>query len=164
MEIRLATNNDSRQIIDLIDSVYREYDDAVNLQGAEADLLDLQQHYFDKRGAFWVLEDEGRVLGTHAALRNADDPSICNFKRLYLNPNLRGTPWSQALMQLTIDWARAQGCRRVEFWSDTRFSRAHRFFDKFGFQKTGQVREMHDGHIPYSEYFYFLPLDNEQQD
>ena len=61
-------------------------------------------------------------------------------------------------MQLTIDWARERGFREVRFWSDTRFERAHRFFEKFGFQQDGRVREMHDSHEPYSEYYYSLQL------
>ena len=46
MKIRVATQNDSPGIIALIDRVYQEYGDAVNLEGAEADLLDLQTNYF----------------------------------------------------------------------------------------------------------------------
>lgn len=61
-------------------------------------------------------------------------------------------------MQVTIDWARDTGFERVEFWSDTRFERAHRFFEKFGFQKSGEVRDMTDSVVPYSEYFFFLEL------
>ena len=61
-------------------------------------------------------------------------------------------------MQVTINWAIEKGFRRVEFWSDTRFERAHQFFARFGFQRDGRQRTMHDGHTPYKEYFFFLDL------
>ena len=61
-------------------------------------------------------------------------------------------------MQNNIDWAKDQGIDRIEFWSDTRFERAHRFFAKFGFEKNGDVRSMDDSHEVYKEFFFFLDL------
>jgi len=173
LKIRLAKNSDQKAIIELIDSVLGEYDDSVCLDSAEADLLDIESNYFAKTdqngkqlaGAFWVLENEpGKIIGTHAAIEltknlgtNQDD-SKCTFRRLYLNKDLRGTQWGQRLMQNNIDWAKEQGISRIEFWSDTRFERAHRFFEKFGFQKSGEVRSMDDSHEVYQEFFFFLDL------
>jgi putative acetyltransferase len=159
--IRLARHDDSPAIIDLIADCYAEYDDRVCLEagGAETDLLDLESRYRGQGGEFWVLELEGRIRGSHAALPHPGLPGVCCFRRLYLDRSLRGrTDWGHHLMQVTIDWARDRGFRRVEFWSDTRFQRAHRFFRKFGFEPDGRVREMHDGHEVYSEYFFFLDL------
>ncbi|HMP79166.1 MAG TPA: GNAT family N-acetyltransferase [Pirellulaceae bacterium] len=156
LNIRLATASDSAGIIALIDSVYGEYNDGVNLEGAEADLLDLDRHYFAHGGAFWVLIKGERILGSHGAVPHPTQPEICNFRRLYLDVSLRGTEWGHQLMQVTIDWARERQFRRIEFWSDTRFSRAHRFFSKFGFVKSGEQREMHDGIVPYREWFFYL--------
>ena len=63
-------------------------------------------------------------------------------------------------MQIAIDWAKEKAIRKIEFWSDVRFQRAHAFFAKFGFQPDGRTRIMHDGHEPYTEHYYFLCLDN----
>ena len=64
----------------------------------------------------------------------------------------------QALMNWALDWARAHGLRRIEFWSDTRFTRAHTFFIRNGFARDGRVREMNAGHMPYREYFFDCEL------
>jgi hypothetical protein len=48
--------------------------------------------------------------------------------------------------------------QRLECWSDTRFTRAHAFFARGGFQGDGRVRRMHDGWMPYEEYFFFRDL------
>ncbi len=170
-ELRLATHHDQAAVIQLIDSVLQEYNDQICLEGAESDLLDIEGQYFGRGGAFWVLSDPGsqqaprqsqkndfRVIGCHAAIGNREQPEVCNFKRLYLAPAYRGGSGGQQLMQVAIDWARESGFTRIEFWSDTRFERAHRFFRKFGFQKSGQVRAMHDSHAPYQEYFFWLDL------
>ncbi len=47
---------------------------------------------------------------------------------------------------------------RVEFWSDTRFTRTHAFFARFGLQRAGRIRTMHDGWMPYQEYCYYLDV------
>lgn len=155
--IRLATGDDSDAIIALIDSVLREYNDRVFLDDADADLLDLAASYFAIGGSFWVLELDGRVAGTHAA-KPDHEPGTCVFRRLYLEPQLRGSQWGQQLMQVTLDWAMEQGFDKVHFWSDTRFDRAHRFFARFGFQRDGRVRQMDDGWQPYEEYYFSLAL------
>jgi putative acetyltransferase len=61
-------------------------------------------------------------------------------------------------MHWAIDYARSHGAERIEFWSDTRFERAHCFFQKFGFKTTGERRECDDSWEPYWEYFFFLDL------
>lgn len=157
LEIRLATAADRQPIIELIDSIYQEYDDKVCLEGAESELLEIPESYHKIGGEFWVLSDEsGNVLGTHGAFPKDIDQKLAGFRRLYLAKHLRGTDFGHQLMQISIDWAWDKGFEQIEFWSDTRFSRAHRFFEKFGFQQDGRVREMLDSHDPYSEYYFFL--------
>jgi len=156
--IRLATGDDQNAIIGLIDSVLREYDDQVCLDGADSDLLNIPVNYFAQGGSFWVLEIDDAIVGSHATLPDPVTPGTCRFRRLYLDPHLRGTRWGHELMQVTIDWARQSGFERVHFWSDTRFARAHRFFEKFGFRRDGRQRAMTDGYQPYQEFYFFLEL------
>ena len=154
MNIRLATTADVDALVALIDGVYREYGDQIFLQGADADLLAIDAHYRATGGEFVVLDDGGVVRGAHAVLPLADHPAVCTFRRLYLDRTLRGQSAGKLLMLWAVDWALAHGLMRVEFWSDTRFTRAHRFFEKLGLKRTGQVRQMNDGAEPYQEYFF----------
>jgi putative acetyltransferase len=158
MQLRPARPEDQVAIRALIDTVYHEYDDRLCLENADRDLLDIDAHYLQAGGAFVVLDDAGRVRGTHAVLPEAARAKVCIFRRLYLEAALRGGPWGARLMQWAIDWARAHGMHRVEFWSDTRFTRAHAFFTRFGCQRDGRIRSMDDGYMPYQEYFFFLNL------
>ncbi len=161
MKIRPVTNLDCQQVIALIDSVYGEYGDTVNLGGAESDLLDLESAYEIKGADFVVLENEGTVVGSHAVVPIDLEKGLCTFRRLYLLPEFRGTKCGYDLMQWAIDRAAQREFKRVEFWSDTRFARAHKFFEKFGFSSTGEVRDMDDGHEPYSEFFFYLNLPSQ---
>ena len=98
-----------------------------------------------------VLDDAGRVRGTHAVLPLVARAKVCIFRRLYLEAAV-AVPGGR-LMQWAIDWARAHGMHRVEFWSDTRFTRAHAFFARFGCQRDGRSRSMDDGCMPYQVFF-----------
>lgn len=156
MHIRPAVPEDRDAIMALIDTVLHEYGDRLWIEGADSDLLDIEGHYVAVGGAFIVLDEADQIRGTHAVVPDAVRPGVCYFRRLYLDAAWRGGPWGQRLMQWTLDWARAHRMHRVEFWPDTRFTRAHAFFARFGFQRDGRIRTMHDGWKPYQEYFYFL--------
>lgn len=162
MPIRLAQRNDQPQIVRLIADILREYGDTICLDNCDSDLLDLQKNYAACGGAFWVLEEASRILGTVAVTPSEDilsDPvSTCLLKRLYLHPSLRGGHSGRELMETAVSWARREGFRRLEFWSDTRFSRAHNFYQKFGCQMTGAVRTIHDTYQPFDEYQFRLEL------
>lgn len=157
LTLRPATPEDRDSIIRLIDTVYREYGDRICLDRVDCDLLQLDQHYGP--GCFMVLEHpEGGVRGTVAIVPDTDRPEVCWLKRLYLDAGLRGTGWGLRLLEWACDAARAWGARRMEFWSDTRFTRAHAFYEKHGFIRNGVVRTLDDGWAPYSEYFFYREL------
>ncbi len=150
--LRPASNADGESVTQLIESVYREYGDRMHLQQADRDLLDLENAYAGRGGSFVVLEGAQGIVGCHATLPLDSEVKCGTFRRLYLAHDLRGHGWGDVLMSWAIDWALQAGWKRIEFWSDTRFTRAHRFFGRFEFQKTGEVREMHDSYEPYSEF------------
>jgi len=158
MQLRPALPEDQAAIMALIDAVYHEYGDRLCLENADRDLLDIDTHYVKAGGAFVVLDDAGHVRGTHAVLPEATRARVCVFRRPYLEATLRGGPRGAQLMQWAIDWARAHSMHRIEFWSDSRFTRAHAFFARFGFQRDGRIRPMDDGWVPYQEYFFYLNL------
>ena len=157
--IQPALNSDQDQIVKLIGDCYQEYGDQVVLHGDDSDLLDIEGNYRGREGEFIVVRNKtGVIIATHAVVPLDQYIGLCTFRRLYLHSTLRGTGLGKALMIWAIDWARETGFRRVEFWSDTRFARAHAFFDKLGFQTRGETREMNDGFQPYSEFFFWLDI------
>ena len=155
--LRSVRSSDSPAVIALIDGVYREYGDQLCLDNADSDLLELPDRYTEAGGEFVVLEQDGVVRGTHAALP-LREPAVCTFRRLYLGPELRGSGWGERLMDWAVQWARHRQFHRIEFWSDTRFQRAHVFFARQGFQRDGRTRQMHDGLTPYQEHFFYRDL------
>lgn len=155
--IRPAKPEDRPAMIDIIDTCLREIDDRLFLDSEGRDVTDVDAAYTAKGGAFIVLEIDGEVIGTHATLPVDLDQGVVTFRRLYLKRAFRGQGHGQTLMRWAIDWSRQQGFKEVSFWSDIRFTRAHHFFESFGFER-GKTRDMNDSPLPYSEYHFRLRL------
>lgn len=153
--IREFEERDQNQVIVLIDSAYREYGDRLCLEDHDKDLLAVHKTYFAAGGVFFVL-DLGEVKGTCAVLPRSEE--VCEFFRLYLHPELRGSGWAQKLARHRTGWCKSKNFKEVIVWSDERFGRAHSFFKSQGFEFTGKIREMHDGHLPYKEKNFRLCL------
>jgi putative acetyltransferase len=150
---------DESVVIAIIDGCYREHGDpGIHLEGFDADLLKVDQEYRRNGGEFVVLESDGKVVGSHAVYPLDKAKGLATFRRLYLKPEYRGSEHGNLLMQWAIDWVRERSYKNVEFWSDVRFERAHAFFGRFGFNKTGEIRHCSDYWLPYSEFRFTLEL------
>src|SRR5207249_6372519 len=101
--------------------------------GFDADLTDIRRCYLERGGRFWVLVDEGRVVGTVAVVPTGRVG--CEVKRLYLLPEYRGRGLGRALLEQTLDWATASGYGHIVAWSDARLGTAHAVYERLGFTR-----------------------------
>jgi RimJ/RimL family protein N-acetyltransferase len=131
-----ATATDAPQVIALIARVFAEYGFVWDPALEVPDLLRFDAHYAPPRGAFWVVRDGGRVVGSVGVERQND--RTAELHRLYLDAALRGRGTGRALAETVIAWCRAGGIERLVLWSDTRFDRAHRLYERMGFALTGE--------------------------
>jgi GNAT superfamily N-acetyltransferase len=112
------------------------------VDGEIPELRALASYYTDKGGALWAAEADGRIAGMVAVLpKDADAWEIC---RMYTLPSLHGSGLGQRLLHMAEAHARAAGAARLVLWSDTRFDRAHRFYEKHGYLRHGPIRVLHD--------------------
>lgn len=122
-------------VVALIGAVFAEYGLGFEPAGYDADLTRITAAYQDSGGAFWVLEDDGRAGGTVAIVPLS--PAEAEIKRVYLDPALRGRGWGRALVEEALAWASVHGHRRVQLWSDVKFTRSHGLYERLGFRRTG---------------------------
>lgn len=157
MNIMPGRDSDSPDVIALIDKVYREYGEVMFLEGADGDLLAIEQTYRAGGGEFWVCRDAGGNLIATVAVTLGADGTEADLKRLYVRKGNRGTGLADELFDTAVAWAASRGARRLVSWSDTRFERAHAFYARRGLSRFA-VRDMTDGAMPYSEYGYAKDL------
>ncbi len=132
--IRAIAANDSEDLIALIDSVFKEYADqgvVIDLVGLDADLYVMAEKTAEENGEFWVAEQGDQIIGCIGYAPLGED--IFELKRLYLAAGTRGTGLGLKLLKLMEQAVTAQGAKEIIAWSDTRFTRAHRFYEREGY-------------------------------
>jgi GNAT superfamily N-acetyltransferase len=116
----------------------------------------LATYYARQGGTLFVAEADGALVGMIAA--RPMDAGCWEICRVYVAPALHGSGLGHALLDLAEGHAIAAGAARLALWSDTRFDRAHRFYEKRSYVRSGPVRVLHD--ISNSlEFSYAKPVD-----
>lgn len=149
--IEPARPSDVPAIVALIGRVFAEYGFSWDPALEVPDLLDFDRRYAGSAGAFWVARLDGRVVGSVGVERLPDGQA--ELHRLYLDTTLRGRGVGRALVETVLGWCRHAGVRRLTLWSDTRFDRAHRLYERMGFRQTGE-RELVDDPNDTREFGY----------
>ncbi len=141
--IRSGRDSDAAGFIALIGACWGQYPGIVlDVDGEMPELRTLASYYASKRGALWTAETDGRVVGMVATVPyDAGTWEIC---RVYTQPSLHGSGLGHRLLNQAEAHARAAGATRLVLWSDTRFDRAHRFYEKHSYVRQGPIRVLHD--------------------
>lgn len=139
--IRPVEPKDHAEIIAMIRSIYDDYDNMVLEVEKEAPhYLDPGKHFRSRGGDFWVVERNGEIVATVAATVAGNRAELfC----LYVRQDARRQGLARRLVELVIAAAAQRGANRLEMWSDTRFTDAHRLYRNMGFTQDGE-RELHD--------------------
>jgi len=133
--------------IDVVRAVFDEYGFTWEEDGYHADLYDVPKHYLDQGDLFYVAVQAGSVVGTVAIeffeTIRGDEVEIvegmtrlsttdCALLRLYVVPAARGQGVGQTLLETARHAGAQRGRKRMEIWSDKRFSDAHRLYQRLG--------------------------------
>lgn len=149
--IRDGRDTDSAQIINLIATVYAGYPGCVLDVDREAPHLRSPATTFASWGGrLWVAESSGRLTG---CVGFADHGAALEMKHLYVAAEARRRGLGSRLTRLVEDAARERARRRIELWTDTRFTDAHRLYERLGYGRGPETRELHDLSATI-EYFY----------
>ncbi|MGH7305569.1 MAG: GNAT family N-acetyltransferase [Candidatus Rokuibacteriota bacterium] len=155
LPVTAAVRADAPGVVELIGRVYTEYGFVYEPQIEVPDLLRFDHHYAPPRGAFFVVREDGVVVGSVGVERL--DGGGAEVHRLYLDRHLRGRGTGRALLERVLEWCRAQNIRHLILWSDTRFDQAHRLYERMGFQRTGE-RALPDDPNQTREYGFERPV------
>ena len=143
VRLRDAVPGDSPAIIRLITAAFLEYPGCVmDVEREEAGLLAPARSHT----RFWVLEDQGRVVGCTACRVFPDSAGekVLEVKKVYLAVSRRGKGLGRKLIEYPEAYAAELGILRLICWSDTRFEAAHRAYEAVGYVRTGETRALHD--------------------
>ena len=151
--IRDGRDTDGGGILALIASCWSQYPGiTMDVDREMPELRALDGYYRGLGGRLWIAEAGAGLVGM-IAVRPIEPPGweIC---RVYVDPARHGSGLGHALLDRAEGHAVAAGGRRLALWSDTRFHRAHRFYQKRGYLRVGPVRVLND--LSNSEEFGYV--------
>jgi O-acetylserine/cysteine efflux transporter len=146
-----ATSADAPGVIALISRVFAEYGFIYQPVTEVPDLLSFAEHYAPPHGAFFVVRQGDRIVGS-VGVEHVDGRTA-ELHRLYVDATVRRQGMGQALVEAVLDWCRTQRIARLMLWSDTRFDRSHRLYARMGFRQ-GRERVV-PGDVNHSREYYF---------
>jgi GNAT superfamily N-acetyltransferase len=132
--LRPATRADRAAIESVVFDVLAEYGLRPDPAGTDADLGDIEAHYYAAGGCFDVLLDPaGRVVGTVGLM--ARSPGVCELRKMYLRPDHRGRGLGRRLMEHALRRAAERGFTRMELETASVLREAIRLYESFGFRR-----------------------------
>jgi len=152
--IRNAGAADVPEIVRLIGDIWAEYGCVLDTSIEEQYLLAPDEYFHERGGEFWVAESHGQLIATVAVMML--DEHTSELKSLYALPVGRGTGLGERLTRMAMKHSTDRGADRMVLWTDTRFTNAHRLYERIGFTCTGTRRLDDINHT--TEYGYEVAL------
>ena len=101
--------------------------------------LDYIQEKYKERGRFWLAIKDDKLIGTVAI--EEMDKDTAKLKRMFVLPDFQGTGIGQKLFDTALSFAKEKGYKTIRLNTDKMMNRAHRFYEKNGFHRTGKDEE-----------------------
>ncbi|MBM5810780.1 MAG: GNAT family N-acetyltransferase [Gammaproteobacteria bacterium] len=113
----------------------------------------MSANYAAPRSAYFVLEADGRVLGGAgiAPLAGAE-PDVCELRKMYFLPEVRGRGLGARLLAICLDAARGFGYRRCYLETLTGMDEAQRLYARAGFRRLCAAQGA-TGHFGCDQHF-----------
>lgn len=134
--IRPSRPGDEPAIRAMASKVLSEFDLALDLDGVDRDLDDIERSYRARGGEFWVVETmDVQVAGTCGVWFDPEVETRCELRKMYLEPGLRGRGLGQRLLDTAIEHARRAGRTRMELETNRAMTAAIGLYRARGFRE-----------------------------
>lgn len=137
LDIRAIEARDEAAMAAIIRAVMPEFGavgDGFAINDPEVDWM--HRAYAIPRAAYFVVEDSGRLLGGGGvAPLLGGDGDICELRKMYFLPELRGRGAGTALMARCLDAARGFGFRQCYLETLSGMDAAKKLYERSGFHR-----------------------------
>jgi putative acetyltransferase len=134
--IRPITHADDAAVAAIIRAVMPEFGaDGPGFAIHDAEVGAMHAAYTCDGRAYFVVELGGTVLGGGGVAPLDGEPDVCELRKMYFLPTLRGRGAGHALINTCLDAARALGYRRCYLETLTGMDSAQRLYERHGFQR-----------------------------
>ncbi len=132
--IRDWTPSDRAPAAAIIRSVLAEYGLGWEPEGADRDVLHVETYYQAIGGEFWVIEQQGKLVGTGAYYPIARGENAVEIRKMYLLPTARGQGLGRFLLQSLETAAAARGYEQAWIETASVLAEAVTLYERSGYQ------------------------------
>ncbi len=140
LKFRPIQSKDIEQVADLIRIVMTEFGcvgEGYSINDPEID--DMFNAYNHKKAAFYVIENGGHILGCGGiAPLEGGDGKICELRKMYFYPELRGQGWGKKMLNYCLNVAKELGYKRCYLETVERMEQANILYQKMGFKNSSE--------------------------
>ena len=131
--LKLAESSQGLAMQSLICSVLIEYGLTPDLQGTDADVLNIEQYYRDEGGEFYAIYRGAEMCGT-MGLKNLGN-GVCELRKMYLLPSVRGRGLGRFILQWAISEALRLGFKTMQLETASVLKEAIALYEQNGFSR-----------------------------
>ncbi|MBA4136937.1 MAG: GNAT family N-acetyltransferase [Opitutus sp.] len=139
--LRRATNADGPAAAALVAAALVEFGLQPDPTGTDADLADIERHYFARGGDFVVLiAPDARLVGTCGLYPLASpSPGAIELRKMYLAPLTRGQGQGRRLLEWAIQRSRELGYRQLRLETACVLKDAIALYERNGFLRDNRA-------------------------
>lgn len=137
MQIRRFEPKDQEGVRDLIEDILAKEFESGHKAYSYCDLDSISRVYGGKREAFFVLEDDGKVIGTAGVKEESKEAAI--IRRLFVLPSQRKKGLGGLLLDRAIEFCKKNGYKDTTFHAATPMVSAIKLCESRGFRKREEL-------------------------
>jgi putative acetyltransferase len=125
---------DRHSVANHIQSILVEYGLANEPVGADQDVLKVEDSYWAKGGEFWVVETQGRLVGTAGYYPVERGENAVEIRKMYLSREVRGRGLGRYLLQALEAAIDTQGYTQSWIQTASVLEEAVQLYERNGYQ------------------------------
>jgi putative acetyltransferase len=127
---------DRHPIANHIQAILMEYGLTNEPVGADQDVLTIEESYWAKGGEFWVVEDQGNLVGTAGYYPVNRGENSVEIRKMYLIPEVRGKGLGKYLLQALEQAIMAKGYTHAWIQTASALKEAVQLYERNGYEQT----------------------------
>lgn len=137
LEFRPIQKEDNPEMANVIRTVMTEFGtvgEGYSINDPEVD--GMYEAYDNEKSVFFVITSDGVVKGGGGiAPLLGGDPEICELKKMYFQPEIRGLGFGKVMVTKCLEEAKRMGYKKCYLETVVRMEAANKLYQKLGFKK-----------------------------
>lgn len=137
--IRDWQDKDRLAAVSVIEQVLAEYGLPWQPEEADQDLIEIEKHYLEKKGEFWVVETQDKIIGTAAYYPISRGLNSVEIRKIYLLPDVRRKGLGQYLLEQLEITIEEKGFQEIWIETASVLKEAVQLYEKNGYLPSSGV-------------------------